>query len=196
MGSIVDKASGSELNREAPGFLTLTDAGLRDVSDYRGQWLALMYCPRGSCAVRAECLEGLRAQTHAIAGLGGLLLLLHPALGIDDEALELALRHQNPKSLLVGSATDPKFLREYQLRPEDGAGHGVAGVFLIDPQGLLRAAARYTACTPVVVSEIAALMRTAIERFGPSGMEMHAEGSEFLAPPSADYGCVEWFQYR
>jgi hypothetical protein len=196
MQSNHEQQPATELNREAPAFQTLTDSGLRDLKAYRGKWLALMYCPRGACAMRAECLDGLRLQARDIATLGGELLLLHPSLGLDDEALELILRHQHPKSLLVGSVTDPKFLSDYHLGAEDGAGHGVTGVFLIDPQGLLRAAARYTACAPVVAHEIASLMQLAIARFGQTGKECHAESAEAPAVQNPDYGCVEWFQYR
>jgi peroxiredoxin len=185
-----------ELNRKAPGFRALTDAGMRELADFRGKWLALMYCPVGSCALRAECLEGLRSQTREVGAMGGELLMLHPALTGDDRAIERALRARKPKSMRVGTAADPGFLEAYRVSAEKRPGEGVTGVFLIDPKGKLRAAARYTACGPVVVHEIAALMRTAIERFGLSGTQIPPTTEVRRAAADANYGCVEWFQYR
>jgi hypothetical protein len=186
----------NELNRAAPEFHALTADGVRELANYRGRWLALMYCPRGSCAERPECLEGLRLQTRAIGALGGQLLMLHPALAADDKSAEKLLSERDLKSLNVGTVLDRKFLERYQVSQEDGLGHGVTGVFLIDPQGQLRAAARYAACAPVVAHEIATLMRTAIERFGMSGKEIPASPAVQRAAADSNYGCVEWFQYR
>jgi alkyl hydroperoxide reductase subunit AhpC len=185
-----------ELNRAAPDFHAKTDAGVRELSSYHGQWLALMYCPRGSCGLRAECLEGLHRQTREIAALGGRLLILHPSLGVDDQLVELALQDRKLKSLLVGTVDDPEFLKAYQVRDEDDAGHGVTGVFLIDPQGTLRAAARYSACAPAIVQEIAELMRIAIGRFGSTGKETRPFGAPVNRSGDVNQGCVEWFQYR
>jgi peroxiredoxin len=186
---------GGELNRAAPDFRALTDAGTRALSNYRGQWLALMYCPRGSCEERPECLEGLRMQTRAIGALGGQLLMLHPTLGADDKVVESHLGGRDLKWLHVGTVLDPKFLERYQVSPEDAEGHGVTGVFLIDPQGKLRATARYAACAPVVVHEIATLMKTAIDRFGLCGTQTAASAEVLRAAADSNYGCVEWFQY-
>lgn len=185
-----------ELNRKAPDFRARTDAGMRELADFRGKWLALMYCPVGSCALRAECLEGLRRQTREVGAMGGELVMLHPALTGDDRAIERALRAQKRRSMLVGTVADPGFLQAYRVSAEKGTGQGVTGVFLIDPQGKLRAAARYTACGPVVVHEIAALMRTAIERYGLSGTQIPPTTEVRRAAADANYGCVEWFQYR
>ena len=184
-----------ELNRAAPDFRALTDAGTRALSSYRGQWLALMYCPKGACDERPECLEGLRMQTRAIGALGGQLLMLHPTLGANDKAVESSLRERDLKWLHVGTVLDPKFLERYQVSPEDDQGHGVTGVFLIDPQGKLRATARYAACAPVIVHEIAALMKTAIDRFGLCGTQTPASPEVLRCASDSNYGCVEWFQY-
>ncbi len=185
-----------QLNRPAPDFRARTDAGVRELASYHGQWLALMYCARGSCGLRAECLEGLHQQTRAIATLGGRLLILHPSLEADDQFVELALQDHKLRSLLVGTVDDPEFLRAYQVRDEDDTAHGVTGVFLIDPQGTLRAAARYSACAPAIVHEIAELMRIAIERFGSSGKESRPFGAPASHSVDVNQGCVEWFQYR
>lgn len=186
----------TELNQAAPEFHALTAAGIRELGNYRGRWLALMYCPRGSCADRPECLEGLHVQARAIGALGGQLLMLHPALAAEDKVTDTILSERDLRSVNVGTVLDPKFLERYQVSPEDGLGHGVTGVFLIDPQGKMRAAARYTACAPVVAHEIAALMRTAIERFGRSGKETPASPAVERAAADSSHGCVEWFQYR
>jgi alkyl hydroperoxide reductase subunit AhpC len=188
--------SATELNRAAPEFHAFTAAGVRELANYRGRWLALMYCPRGTCTERPECLEGLSMQTRALGALGGQLLMLHPPLAAEDKSMEGKLTERDLKSVNVGTVLDPKFLERYQVSQEDGLGHGVTGVFLIDPQGKMRAAARYTACAPVVAHEIAALMRTAIDRFGMSGKEIPASPAAQQAAADANYGCVEWFQYR
>lgn len=185
-----------ELNRPAPEFRVITEAGARELSSYRGQWLALMYCPRGTCSDRPECLDGLRAQTRAIGAMGGQLLMLHPALASEDRWIEGKAAASGFTSLHVGTILDSKFLERYHVEREDDAGHGITGVFLIDPQGNLRASARYSACAPVVMHEIAALMRTAIERFGLSGTLQPAQPEVTRAANDLNYGCVEWFQYR
>ena len=196
MGKEIKTEGHLQLNRPAPDFHAKTDAGTRELASYHGQWLALMYCPRGSCGLRAECLEGLHQQTREIAALGGRLLILHPSLAGDDQFVELALQDRKLRSLLVGTVDDPEFLQAYQVRDADDAGHGVTGVFLIDPQGTLRAAARYSACAPAIVHEIAELMRIAIGRFGSSGKESRRFGAPVSSPVDVNQGCVEWFQYR
>ncbi|MGH8263322.1 MAG: redoxin domain-containing protein [Steroidobacteraceae bacterium] len=186
----------AELNHPAPPFRALTEAGARELSQYRGQWLALMYCPRGSCSERTQCLEGLRAQARAIGALGGQLLMLHPTLQGPDKALQQLLLEDNLKWVHAGTVADREFLERYQVATEDGLGHGITGVFLIDPQGRLRAAARYTACAPVVAHEIAELLRVAVERFGLSGTQVPATPEVKQAEADRNYGCVEWFVYR
>lgn len=195
MGTVVRMQPASGLNCKAPDFRALTDRGVRDLASFRGQWLALMYCPRESCDLRAQCAEGLSKQMQEIGAMGGQLLILHPLLGRHDKDFELALRARKLKPLLVGTIRDPKFLQAYQVRDDDGLGHGVTGIFLIDPQGKLRAAARYTACAPVIVHEIASSMRAAIERFGQSGTQTPPTADLTHVVPDANYGCVEWFQY-
>jgi alkyl hydroperoxide reductase subunit AhpC len=196
MEEVMEMQSPLEMNRSAPEFHAITDAGSHELSNYRGQWLAMMYCPRGTCSERTECLEALRMQTRAIGAMGGQLLMLHPTLGAHDKVVEEVLHEGNLKWLHVGTVLDPKFLEHYQVSQEDDQGHGITGVFLIDPQGKLRAAARYAACAPAVMHEICTLMRTAIERFGMSGMEIPAEPGVRRAGVDANYGCVEWFHYQ
>lgn len=186
----------TELNSQAPDFRAFTQSGERELASYRGKWLALMYCPRGTCADRPECLEALRMQSRAVGALGGQLLMLHPTLGAGDSAAEKTLQDGQLKTLHVGTVLDAKFLERYQVAADGDKGHGVTGVFLIDPQGKLRAAARYTACAPVVMQEIAAVMRTAIERFGLSGTLPPASPEVKRFAADANYGCIEWFQYR
>lgn len=195
MGTVVRMQPAGGLNLRAPDFRALTDRGVRDLASFRGRWLALMYCPRAFCDLRAQCAEGLVKQMQEIGEMGGQLLVLHPSLGGDDKGFGLALRARKLKSLLVGSIRDPKFLRDYQVRDEDGLGRGVTGIFLIDPQGKLRAAARYTACAPIIVHEIASSMRAAIDQFGQSGTQMPPTADLTQVVPDANYGCVEWFQY-
>ena len=185
-----------ELNRSAPEFHAITDAGARELSSYHGQWLAMMYCPRGTCSERTECLEALRMQSRAIGAMGGQLLMLHPTLGAHDKMVEDVVHEHSLKWLHVGTVLDPKFLERYQVSQEDEQGDAIMGVFLIDPQGKLRAVARYAACAPAVMHEICTLMRTAIERFGMSGMEIPAEPGARRAGVDANYGCVEWFHYQ
>lgn len=193
---VVKMQPGLKMNRSAPEFHAITEAGARELSHYRGQWLAMMYCPRGSCSERPECLEALRMQSRAIGAMGGQLLMLHPTLERIDKFIERDMEVHDLKSLHVGTVLDPKFLERYQVAEDDVQGHGVTGVFLIDPQGKLRAAARYTACAPAVMHEISTLMRTAIERFGLSGKAIAAQPKVRQAAADANYGCVEWFQYR
>jgi hypothetical protein len=195
MGQVIKMQPVSELNGRAPEFRALTNAGVRDLASYRGQWLALMYCPRAACGLRADCLGRLDEQAREINAMGGQLLVLHPALANHDKDLERPVRQRRLRSFLVGTPADARFLQAYQLREEDGLGHGITGLFIIDPQGKLRAAARHTACAPVFANEIATQMRTAIEKFGQSGMRLPEMEGKVLPAADVNYGCVEWFQY-
>lgn len=128
------------LNRPAPGFRDVPayhNGEFRKLSldDYRGSWVILFFYPRDFTFICPTELKGFAAKEDAFGKLGATIL----AASTDSEWSHKAWFEQDLPDVRfpVLADTTQTISREYGVLNEDD-GSAERGLFIIDPEGLVK----------------------------------------------------------
>ena len=200
------------LNTPAPYFEGRSTHGFVRLSDYAGKWLVFFAHPADFTPVCASEFVGFGHHADQFAALDCRLL----GVSVDSVYSHLAWRESLREHF--GVSIDFPIMEDVSLQisrrygmvhPRERGEGEVRALFVIDPQGLLRAMLYYPASTGRSVNEVLRLVQAlqTSDRQHVVTPEGWVPGEDTIEPApetvaAADtrrglnYGCVDWYYYK
>ncbi len=197
------------LNEAAPNFEAKTTQGIKKLSDYKGKWLVLFSHPADFTPVCTTEFIGFTKHYPEFQALNTELL----GLSIDSIHSHLAWIRNIKENFAVDvpfpiiDDLSMKVAHAYgMIQPGASDTSAVRAVFVIDPEGILRAMIYYPLSNGRSIPEILRLVKAlqVSDEHGVATPEGWQAGEQVIVPPPASqaeaeqrlkqgYDCVDWY---
>ena len=178
------------LNEPAPEFTALTTHGEKSLSDYRGKWLVLFSHPADFTPVCTTEFIAFAKRADDFKAIDTELL----GLSIDSNYSHIAwvrnIKEKFGVEIPFPIIADLKMdvAKKYgMVHPNADDTHAVRAVFVIDPEGILRAMVYYPLTNGRSIDEILRLVKAlqTTDKYGVATPEGWQPGDPVIVPPPA-----------